>query len=157
MCIFWRDATEIAEVVLRERCWKRESVEKPTASQFQPMQKKNVMNDRMIYKIVSQSEWAAAEEAGRFLGSQVDLDDGYIHFSSREQVAETAAKHFAGQQDLLLVAVCEDKLGDSVRWEESRGGQLFPHLYSELLTTVVDFVVPLELDEQGVHVMPELT
>jgi uncharacterized protein (DUF952 family) len=112
------------------------------------------MSDRMIYKIVSKSEWGSAEAAGVFSGSAVDLEDGYIHFSSRDQVVETAAKHFAGQEDLLLVSVSEDKLGDSVRWEESRGGQLFPHLYGDLMTTVVDEVIDLAIDQDGNHQFP---
>lgn len=112
------------------------------------------MSDQVIYKIVSRREWTLAEERGVFSGSQVDLDDGYIHFSTSEQAAETAAKHFAGQDDLLLVAVSESKLGDSVRWEESRGGQLFPHLYGELMVGCVDDVQPLPLGENGNHVFP---
>lgn len=111
------------------------------------------MNQRLIYKIVSRTEWELAEEAGVFAGSPVDMEDGYIHFSSRDQVAETAAKHFAGRDDLLLVAVSEDKLGDSVRWEESRGGQLFPHLYGELLVSLVDEVSDFPLGPDGVHVL----
>lgn len=109
-----------------------------------------------IYKIVSKSEWKAAEDKGVFIGAPIDLEDGYIHFSTGAQVQETAAKHFGGQEDLLLVAVSEDKLGDSVRWEESRGGQLFPHLYGELMVSLADDVCELPLDENGAHVFPEL-
>lgn len=112
------------------------------------------MSQRLIYKIVSRTEWAAAEDVGAFAGSAVDLEDGYIHFSTVDQVAETAAKHFSGQEDLLLVVVSEDKLGDSVRWEESRGGQLFPHLYGELPVGVVDEVSEFPLGPDGVHIMP---
>lgn len=112
------------------------------------------MSQQLIYKIMSRSEWAAAEKAGVFVGSPVDMEDGYIHFSTAEQVAETAAKHFAGQEDLVLVIVSEDKLGDSVRWEASRGGQLFPHLYGELMVGVVDEVKEFPLGPDGVHIFP---
>ncbi len=113
------------------------------------------MSNQVIYKIVSETQWKLAEEKGVFGGSQVDFEDGYIHFSTSEQVAETAAKHFAGQDDLLLVSVSEDKLGDSVRWEESRGGQLFPHFYGDLMVGSVDDVQKLSLDKDGNHIFPE--
>jgi len=89
-------------------------------------------NHLLIYKIVSQSEWALAEAAGVFMGAEIDLADVYIHFSSESQVAETAAKHFAGRDDLLLVAVDATAVGDALKWEPSRGGDLFPHLYAPL-------------------------
>jgi uncharacterized protein (DUF952 family) len=82
-----------------------------------------------IYKIGSASLWRAAEKAGVFHGSEDDRRDGFIHFSTADQVEETAAKHFAGQADLLLIAVDSAKLGDALKWEPSRGGALFPHLY----------------------------
>ena len=87
---------------------------------------------RIIYKICRAAEWDEAERAGAFAGSEVDRRDGYIHFSTTEQVAETAAKYFAGLRDLKLVAVDADKLGASLRWEPARGGALFPHLYGVL-------------------------
>jgi len=113
------------------------------------------MHDRMILKIVSREQWAAATEAGVFRGAEIDLEDGYIHFSSVDQVAETAAKHFAGQRDLLLVAVNGNKWGDSLRWEASRGGQLFPHLYSELKVELVDNVWELPVGKDGLHSFPD--
>ena len=85
-----------------------------------------------IYKICEQASWRAAEPAGRYRGSAVDERDGFIHFSTAAQVAETAAKHFAGQTDLVLVAVDGDALGPALKWERSRGGDLFPHLYARV-------------------------
>jgi uncharacterized protein (DUF952 family) len=109
----------------------------------------------LIFKIVAASEWRAAEEAGRFTGSAVDLRDGYIHFSTRAQAPETARRHFAGQADLLLVAVSADALGAALRWEPSRNDELFPHLYAELPITAARWVKPLPLDDSGAHVFPQ--
>jgi len=83
--------------------------------------------DRIIYKIATKAQWAEAGKTGVFAGAPVDLADGYIHFSTAAQARETAAKHFAGQDDLLLVAVEAAKLGEALKWEVSRGGALFPH------------------------------
>lgn len=91
----------------------------------------------IIYKIVAAKEWRAAEAEGVFLGAAIDLADGYIHFSSAAQVEETAAKHFAGQNDLLLVTIDAEKLGEALKWEVSRGGALFPHLYAPLMFDAV--------------------
>jgi len=88
----------------------------------------------VIYKVVTLAQWRAAQAAGVFEGAPIDLADGYIHFSTGVQLAETLAKHFAGQTELLLVSVEGDGLGDALRWEVSRGGQLFPHLYGTLPT-----------------------
>jgi uncharacterized protein (DUF952 family) len=107
-----------------------------------------------IYKICTAGEWREAERAGVYRGSAVDLKDGFIHFSTAEQAAETAAKWFAGQRDLVLVAVDADALGGMVRWEPSRGGALFPHLYRPLDVKAVLRVDPLPLDETGRHVFP---
>ncbi len=109
-----------------------------------------------IYKILPASEWRAAERAGAFHGSAVDLKDGYIHFSTAEQVRETAAKHFAGLDDLLLVAVDAQALGDALKWEPSRGGALFPHLYGELPVRLARRVEPLPLGGDGTHRFPPL-
>jgi uncharacterized protein (DUF952 family) len=109
-----------------------------------------------IYKILSASEWRAAEQAGAFGGSAVDLKDGYIHFSTASQAVETAAKHFAGQRDLVLVAVDAELLGDALKWEPSRGGALFPHLYGELRTAAALRVEPLPLGPDGRHAFPAL-
>ena len=88
----------------------------------------------LIYKILPRAEWDAALEAGVFLGSAIDIEDGFIHFSTGEQWPETLQKHFAGQGDLLLVAVEADALGPQLKWEVSRGGSLFPHLYGATVT-----------------------
>lgn len=100
----------------------------------------------LIYKICPRALWRAAEAAGVFEGSEVDRRDGFIHFSTEAQVAETARRHFAGQEDLLLIAVDADVLGDRLRWEPSRGGDLFPHLYGSLPLTAVRRVQPLPSD-----------
>ena len=109
-----------------------------------------------IYKIVPAALWREAEVAGVFRGAPVDLADGFIHFSTSEQVAETAAKHFAGQRDLLLVRVDSERLGDSLKWEVSRGGALFPHLYAELSLSAVVSTEPLPLGGDGLHRFPTL-
>ena len=108
----------------------------------------------IIYKIFPEALWREAEKAGRFDGAPVDLADGYIHFSTAEQVRETAAKHFAGQHDLLLVAVDAASLGGTLKWEVSRGGALFPHLYAPLGPSAVLWVRPLPLGADGVHIVP---
>jgi uncharacterized protein (DUF952 family) len=109
-----------------------------------------------IYKICTAAEWHAAEHAGVYGGSAVDRRDGFIHFSTAEQAAETAARHFAGQRDLVLIAVDPGKLGDRLKWEPSRGGALFPHLHGELALAAVLRVDPLPLDASGRHVFPKL-
>jgi uncharacterized protein (DUF952 family) len=108
---------------------------------------------RVIYKICPEPLWRAAEAAGRFDGAPVDRADGYIHFSTAEQVRETAAKHFGGQADLLLVAVDAEALGAALRFEPSRGGALFPHLYGGLPLSAVLSVAPLPLGAEG-HAFP---
>jgi uncharacterized protein (DUF952 family) len=109
-----------------------------------------------IYKICTATEWRDAERAGAFRGSAVDRRDGYIHFSTADQVVETAQRHFSGQRDLVLVGVDAQALGDRLKWEPSRGGALFPHLYGELALTAVRAVEPLPRDAQGQHVLPPL-
>jgi uncharacterized protein (DUF952 family) len=110
----------------------------------------------LIYKICTAAEWHAAERAGTYRGSAVDLKDGFIHFSTGEQAPETAAKWFAGQRDLVLVAVDAAKLGDQLKWEPSRGGALFPHLYGDLALAAVTRVDPLPLGANGRHAFPAL-
>jgi uncharacterized protein (DUF952 family) len=109
----------------------------------------------LIYKICPEPLWREAEEAQRFAGAPVDLADGFIHFSTGAQVRETAAKHFAGQRDLLLIAVDDTKLGPALRYEPSRGGALFPHLYAPLDPKAVRWVAPLPLSQDGSHLFPE--
>lgn len=91
-----------------------------------------------------------------FTGSPVDLADGYIHFSTAAQVRETAARHFAGQSDLLLVAVDAHTIAGALKWEPSRGGALFPHLYAPLPVTAAIWIKPLPLDRDGRHTFPEV-
>ena len=111
---------------------------------------------KTIYKIVPASLWRQAQAAGIFDGAPVDHADGFIHFSTGAQLRETAAKHFAGQVDLLLIAIDDAVLGEALRYEPSRGGALFPHLYAPLEFSAVDFVVPLPLGPDGIHQFPDL-
>jgi uncharacterized protein (DUF952 family) len=106
---------------------------------------------RLIYKIVPKALWRAAEALAEFDGAAVDLADGYIHFSTGAQVRETAAKHFASQRDLLLVTVEAERLGEALRFEPSRGGDLFPHLYGKLQLADVLRVDALPLRDDGTH------
>jgi uncharacterized protein (DUF952 family) len=111
---------------------------------------------QVIYKICRADEWLASERQRIFGGSPVDLRDGFIHFSTAGQVAQTAALHFTGAADLVLVAVDSDVLGAALKWEPSRGGALFPHLYGPLLLETVLWAKPLPLGPDGLHVFPEL-
>jgi uncharacterized protein (DUF952 family) len=111
----------------------------------------------LIYKIASQDEWRAAQAAGQFDGAPIDLADGYIHFSTGAQAQETADKHFAGRGDLLLIALDDSVLGDALKWEPSRGGQLFPHLYRPFLTGEVLWAKPLPIGADGLHDFAGLT
>jgi uncharacterized protein (DUF952 family) len=111
-------------------------------------------DDPLIYKICPEALWRAAEAQGRFDGAPVDLADGFIHFSTGAQLRETAAKHFAGQDGLLLIAVDPAALGEALRFEPSRGGALFPHLYAPLAPSQARWVAPLPLAAAG-HVFPE--
>lgn len=106
-----------------------------------------------VYKICSASQWIGCDESGALPPSPVDLRDGYIHLSTGAQVRETARLHFAGQDDLWLLAVDTATLGDAVRWEPSRGGDLFPHLYGELVRAAIVHADPLPLD-RGERVWP---
>ena len=109
-----------------------------------------------IYKILSRAEWRAAQAAGSFEGSAVDHADGYIHFSTAAQAAETARKHFAGQPDLVVLEIEAADLGAGLVWEPSRGGDLFPHLYGALPTGKVLAVHEAPLDADGVPTMEVL-
>lgn len=109
-----------------------------------------------IYKILGAEEWRAAQAAGAFTGSAVDLAGGFIHFSDAAQAAETAAKWFSARSDLVLLAVEAARLGDGLKWEPSRGGQLFPHLYAALPLETVIWARPLPLGADGRHLFPDL-
>ncbi|SEN57315.1 Uncharacterized conserved protein, DUF952 family [Loktanella fryxellensis] len=110
----------------------------------------------LIYKILRGPEWAALTADGSTAGAAVDLADGFIHFSTPDQAPETAARHFADADGLWLIAVESDSLGDALKWEPSRGGELFPHLYRPLRITDVAWQKPLPLVD-GAHVFPGLT
>ena len=110
----------------------------------------------IVYKIVATEEWAEAEAAGVFTGAAIDRADGFIHFSTAEQAPETAAKWFAGRGDLTLAAIDAEALGDDLRWEPSRGGALFPHLYAPLPMSAVVWSRPLPLGSDGGHVFGSL-
>lgn len=111
---------------------------------------------RIIYKIAPETLWREAEKTGRFTGAPVDLADGFIHFSTAAQARETAARHFAGQTGLVLAAVDAGRLGDALKYEPSRGGALFPHLYAPLDLGAVLWVRPLPLGPDGAHRFPAL-
>jgi uncharacterized protein (DUF952 family) len=110
----------------------------------------------IIFKICDAALWRQSERARAFRGAVVDLRDGFVHFSSAAQVRETAARHFAGTDDLVLAAVDADALGAALKWEPSRDGALFPHLYGALPMRAVRWVKPLPLGSDGRHVFPEL-
>ncbi|MEC9091716.1 MAG: DUF952 domain-containing protein [Planctomycetota bacterium] len=102
-----------------------------------------------VYKILTNAEWADFQSAGSFEGSPVDLEDGYLHFSAADQVAETAEKHFSGQQGLWLVAVQADPKNPHWKWEKSRNGALFPHLYESLAIHNVVSATPIATGADG--------
>jgi uncharacterized protein (DUF952 family) len=108
-----------------------------------------------IYKILSEGDYKAAKSRGQFLGSSDDLHDGFIHFSAGHQVAETLAKHYASQADLVLLSVDPHQLGPALKWERSRNGDLFPHLYGPLALDAVVAETLLALDEDNRHILPE--
>lgn len=108
----------------------------------------------LVFKIFRRSEWDHLKAAGQTQGAPIDLIDGYIHLSTAQQVAETAARHFADQRDLVLVALETDRLGPALRWEPSRGGALFPHLYRAMEMADVVWDKSLPLGAAG-HIFPE--
>ena len=109
----------------------------------------------MVFKLCDAAEWSAAIKAGSYGGSGVDRRDGYIHLSAADQLAETAAKHFRGQEELVVIAFDADKLGASLKWEVSRGGALFPHYYGELDPSLAAWVAPAPLDANGIPLLPQ--
>ncbi len=109
----------------------------------------------IIYKIIDRDEWDTARACGRYTGSPDDKRDGFIHFSTEDQMRETAAKHFAGQENLMVLAIDGAQLGSALQWEASRGGALFPHLYAALPASAVTRSWPLPIDAQGVHRFPD--
>lgn len=112
------------------------------------------MHPRTIYRLLDADVWTRAQQSGAFHGSEHDVRDGFIHFSTAEQVAETAAKHYAGRANLVLLWVDAEQLGEALRWEPSRGGALFPHLYGALPVAAVTRVAALPLSADGRHELP---
>ncbi len=110
----------------------------------------------IIYKISPRQAWDNAAKTGIFTGAPVDIADGYIHFSAANQVRETAEKYFCNQPDLILAAINAGALGKALKWEPSRGGDLFPHLYGPLPMSTVVSVMALPLDSDGTPIVPEL-
>ena len=109
----------------------------------------------MIYHMCRAEAWAEAERDGEYRGSADDRRDGFLHFSTAAQIAESARRHRAGQSGLVLVGVEANRLGDRLRWEPSRGGALFPHLYGPLLPAEVAQVTPLALGADGLHIFSD--
>lgn len=112
------------------------------------------MSDPLIYHICRADEWDAAKQLGGHRSAQ-DIPDGFVHFSTRSQIRKSAAKHRSGQTDLLLIAVDPNRLGSALRWEPSRDGMLFPHLYAALDPSLVSWTRPLPLGADGTHIFPE--
>ncbi len=110
---------------------------------------------KFIYHVCSAADWARATASGTYEGSTDDARDGYLHFSTATQVRESVAKHRAGQEGLVMLAVNPDGLGNALRWEPSRGGALFPHLYGPLAVAAVAQVIPLPLGADRLHVFPD--
>lgn len=108
----------------------------------------------IAYKILTKQQMDALEAEGTFAGAPIDLTDGYVHLSTAEQAQETLEKHFAGQSNLWIAAVDLDALGDAVKWEESRGGALFPHLYAPMTLETVIAYGPVEYESDGTLKLP---
>ncbi|MFT5485407.1 MAG: hypothetical protein ACI9JL_003956 [Paracoccaceae bacterium] len=114
------------------------------------------MTGNFIYKICAKKEWEDAVQAGLYLGSEIDLKDGFIHFSTAKQAVETASKHFSGINGLVLIKIDSKGLGDALKWEKSRNDALFPHLYEPLKPETAEWIVDLPLGNDGVHVFPPI-
>ena len=112
------------------------------------------LNVPVLYKIMSRQEWKSTQAQGIYRGSEADLKDGFIHLSAAHQVRATAQKHFSGKEDLVLLSVREESLGQSLKWEASRGDDLFPHIYGPLQLAAISKVIPLPL-VKGIHQLPE--
>jgi len=108
-----------------------------------------------IYHMCTKAEWQTAQSNGVYPGSSQDVADGFIHFSSQDQVAVSAAKHRTAQTGLVLLRVDPERLGDALKWETSRGGALFPHLYGDLPVSAVIGVDDLPLGKDGLHIFPD--
>lgn len=109
----------------------------------------------IVYKVCDMEDWARARAEGVYKGAPVDLEDGFMHFSTADQLAETLSRHFAGREGLVLLGVPVARVGAALQWEVSRGGDLFPHLYADLPVSAVVSEQLLELDEAGRHILPD--
>lgn len=109
----------------------------------------------LIYKILRPEEWALLQAQGETPGAPIDVADGYVHLSTAQQAAETLAKHFSGADGLICLALEDDALGDALKWEPSRGGALFPHLYGPLRLADVVWAKPVTLGPDAAHILPE--
>jgi len=114
------------------------------------------MKNDLIFHMCRRDEWQDAANSGYYAGSTQDRADGFIHFSTADQIVESAARHRAGQSGLVLLAVDPTALGPDLKWEESRGGQQFPHLYGKLPAAAVRWVRDLPLNDNGLHIFPDL-
>lgn len=114
------------------------------------------MSQTLVFKLLTKSQWDGFAAEGSFMGAPVDLADGFIHLSTSAQVVETARRHFADCQDLILAAIEIAALDSPLRWEPSRGGDLFPHLYAPLALAAVKWTKALPLRADGTHEFPEL-
>ena len=112
------------------------------------------MKELFAFKVLTRTQWDQFRADGIFAGAPVDVADGYIHLSARDQVTGTLAKHFAGQDDLVLAMVDLSALGGIVKWEVSRGGALFPHIYGDLPMAAVTTKAKIRLGEDGAHILP---
>jgi uncharacterized protein (DUF952 family) len=112
------------------------------------------MTSLFAYKILTRDQWEQFRADGLFIGAPVDIADGYIHLSAQDQVVATLAKHFAGQDDLILAMIDLSALGDTVKWEPSRGGALFPHVYGPMPLGAVTTKAKIRRDDQGHHILP---
>ena len=112
------------------------------------------MSDTRVFKVLRRKEWETARERGTFSGSDDDRHDGFIHMSTLEQLQGTLAKHFAGEADLVLLQIPADAVRSILKWEPSRGGALFPHLYVDLPLEAVNRTFNIAVSESGEHVLP---
>lgn len=110
----------------------------------------------LIFKIMDKATWKSAQKTGEFKGSKHDQRDGFIHFSTKEQLEGTLAKHYHGQKDLILLAFKDSNFEDNLKWEPSRGGALFPHLYAPLPTDTLLWEKPIEMADDGTHIIPDI-
>ncbi len=128
-----------------------------SVSRFNFMNRNSVHIMSFIFKICFSSTWQLALSTGVFTGEPIDIEDGFIHFSTAEQLPETAVKHFSGQSNLMLLSVKEQNLLGKLRYEQSRGNQLFPHLYAPLPIVCIHWAKSLALDYKGAFIFPDLT